>query len=115
MSNRNPMPPPQGAAGGEIGGMPPPAPPSLEAEESKVQDESLSDVTPQAQVKPANKGIEVVATRAGFFKNVRYNAGDKFMIPSLEKAGSWMKCTDAVAEKQREGLMLQRKRQRAGK
>lgn len=56
-----------------------------------------------------DSGIEVIAIRAGFFQNSRKNEGDRFIVPSMDKVGSWMKCTDSGAEKLHQEDMKQRK------
>lgn len=61
-----------------------------------------SDSNSEVKVKPlAKSGIEVVALRAGFFKQMRYKEGDKFIIKSLDQVGEWMKCLDPVEENKR--------------
>jgi hypothetical protein len=47
------------------------------------------------------KGIEVVATMKGFYNQMRYREGDKFLIRSTEEFGEWFKCVDPALEKQR--------------
>lgn len=47
------------------------------------------------------KGIKVVATRKGFYNQMRYSEGDEFIIKSKEDFGDWMKCVDKELEKER--------------
>lgn len=47
------------------------------------------------------KGIEVVALRKGFYNQMRWNEGDKFLIRSEKEFGEWFKCTDSYYEKKR--------------
>ncbi len=49
-------------------------------------------------VAPSKSGIEVVALRAGFFQNTRKSEGERFIVPSMDKVGTWMKCVDKKAE-----------------
>jgi hypothetical protein len=46
-------------------------------------------------------GIEVVATRKGFYNQRRIKEGDEFKIRSEEEFGEWFKCKDAQFEKKR--------------
>lgn len=62
-------------------------------------------------VVPQVKGeIEVVAARPGFYNHSRRVEGDVFTVPSMEKVGNWMKCTDPVLEKQHQEMMKKAKR-----
>lgn len=68
--------------------------------------ESNSDV----KVQPApKKGIEVVAERKGFYNQHRKREGDKFFVPSIDKCGEWMRCTDPHMEKQRKKFLKDKK------
>lgn len=63
----------------------------------------------------SKNGIEVMALRAGFFKNARKNEGDKFTVPSMSKVGTWMKCVDPILEKEHQALMaLMKEPKKAG-
>lgn len=57
----------------------------------------------------SESGIEVIALREGFFQNARKNEGDKFIVPSVDKLGSWMKCTDSGAEKLHQEALAKKK------
>jgi len=46
-------------------------------------------------------GIEVVATRKGFYGQRRINEGDEFRVKKFEDLGQWMKCKDKDLERQR--------------
>ena len=46
-------------------------------------------------------GIEVVASRKGFFGQQRYKENDKFKVKKFGQLGSWMRCIDPVMEKKR--------------
>lgn len=48
-----------------------------------------------------SKGIEVVATRNGFYNQMRYRTGDKFFIRSEQEFGEWMKCVEPYLERKR--------------
>lgn len=63
---------------------------------------------------PKKKGIEVVALRAGFYKQSRKVEGDKFEVPDMSRVGSWMQCLDPVLEKQHQASMKAKKSE-AGK
>lgn len=51
------------------------------------------------------KAVEVVAIRAGFINNHRKKEGDVFMVPSMSKVGTWMRCTDPALEKEHQVMM----------
>lgn len=60
------------------------------------------DIQTQVSVRSApNKGIEVVATRFGFYNQDRKREGDIFFIKSEDEFGEWMKCVDSEMEKKR--------------
>ncbi len=69
----------------------------------------------EKEVKPKKsvRKIEVVALRAGFWKNQRKNEGDLFEVESMEKVGDWMKCLDPVHEKQHLAMAKERKQKAA--
>lgn len=59
---------------------------------------------PATEVKvslPPTKGIRVVATRKGFYNQMRYKDGDQFLIRSEADFGEWMKCLDPGMEAKR--------------
>lgn len=66
-----------------------------------------SYITPESEnssvVKVAvpKKGIEVTATRKGFYNQQRLKQGDKFVVKKFENLGEWMVCDDDILEKKR--------------
>jgi hypothetical protein len=48
-----------------------------------------------------SKGIEVVATRKGFYNQRRISEGEKFIVKKKENLGEWMKCVDPALERER--------------
>lgn len=46
-------------------------------------------------------GIKVVATRKGFYNQLRVKEGDEFIIKDFSKIGEWMKCVDPALERKR--------------
>ena len=89
---------------------------------SHVEEDAVSMATPQIQVNspaPANEmkapsapkgGIKVVATRKGFYNQMRYKEGDEFIIRSEQDFGEWMKCLDSSYEKKRLELLMKKKK-----
>ena len=59
---------------------------------------------------PEKKGIEVVATRAGFYNQHRKEKDDKFIVSKFKKLGEWMKCVDPVIEKKRVEFFIKKKK-----
>lgn len=57
-------------------------------------------------------GIEVVATRKGFFGQQRLKEGDKFKIKDFSQIGEWMKCLDPTLENERLKLLKDKKAKR---
>lgn len=53
--------------------------------------------------------IEVVATRKGFYGQVRISEGTKFSVASFDDLGEWMKCTDKEIEKKRVKFLKDKK------
>lgn len=51
--------------------------------------------------KEVMKGIHVVATRKAFYNQRRVRKGEKLVIASEEKFGTWHKCLDPEMEKLR--------------
>ena len=49
----------------------------------------------------SSKGIEVVATRKGFYNQRRISEGEKFIVKKKENLGEWMKCVDPALERER--------------
>lgn len=62
--------------------------------------------------KAASNGIEVVATRSGFFAQQRKVEGDKFFVSKFEQLGEWMKCLDTEMEKKRVAFFKEKKKAR---
>ena len=89
------------------------------AEDSASVESDVKEMYDNVEVKPAienfdenlqtqvairsapKKGIEVVATRNGFYNQSRYREGDSFLIKSEQEFGEWMKCVDPEMEKKR--------------
>lgn len=63
----------------------------------------------QVDVKASKKGIEVVATRKGFYNGSRLKEGDSFIVKSEEDLGEWMKCVDRSIEKKRVEILNSKK------
>jgi hypothetical protein len=81
-------------------------------------DEAGAEVPVEVVPQKPKREIEVVATRLGYFAGVRRKAGDKFTIPSLDKSGEWMRCTDPKIEAEHQVLVKKRKQRvekKAGK
>jgi hypothetical protein len=55
---------------------------------------------PADPVKPLREGIKVMAKGIGFFRGIRYKYGEEFIVPSLDKVGSWMRCVEPEAHKE---------------
>lgn len=70
--------------------------PTHESEESQPENPVIS--------KPSDK-IEVVATRKGFYGQMRKRKGDKFHIEGFQQVGDWMECIDPALEKKRRELL----------
>lgn len=86
--------------------------PTIEKEESKLSlpgemEEKVEYHNPEennSEVKiplAPKAGIEVMATRKGFFGSMRKREGDKFIVPKFESLGEWMVCVDPALEKKR--------------
>lgn len=78
-------------------------------------DETLSSVATTAAPAPSYSeptNIEVVATRLGFYANVRRSTDDKFKVEKFSQLGSWMVCVDRTLEKKRQEMI---KAKKAGK
>lgn len=75
-----------------------------------------TDQAPAAPAMPlpppvaSRKHIEVVAVGVGFWDNHRKNEGDRFTVPKLEDAGSWMKCIDPKIEREHQARMKDKKK-----
>jgi hypothetical protein len=91
--------------------MPTPAekPEGLQVEPKPEASSSGPIPSNEKKVKQPSGGIEVVALGKGFFRNSRKKIGDKFVVPSLDQVGDWMKCTDKAAEVEHQKLIQARK------
>lgn len=69
-------------------------------EVAKVDLEPRNDST--VKVKSHKRGIEVMATRAGYFAQSRKAEGDRFFISDMSELGSWMQLMDSKAEAKRQ-------------
>jgi len=58
----------------------------------------------------SKNGIQVVATRKGFYNQNRIREGEVFRIQSFEDIGEWMKCTDPDLEKERVKFFKEKRR-----
>lgn len=76
------------------------------AVDSKPQE---SDSVREVPKQPKSGAIEVVAIAHGFYKNMRKVPGEVFMVPSMEKLGAWMKCTDKELEKKHQEAIRAKK------
>lgn len=74
----------------------------LNSHENEVSSEVKIPIVPK-------NGIDVVATRKGFYNQLRLNEGDAFKINSIDELGEWMKCVDPVMEKQRKEIYNNKK------
>lgn len=84
----------------------PPLPKSSEVDSGDAAEFAQEVVTP----KPKASAIEVVATRPGFYKQMRKVEGDKFTyVGDFESMGSWMKCVDPVLQKKHMEVQKKRK------
>lgn len=54
-------------------------------------------------------GIEVIATRDGFYNQQRLKKGSEFTVKKFEKLGEWMKCKDIVLERKRREFFKKKK------
>lgn len=66
----------------------------------KIVDPSSNDSEIDIPLVPKS-GIEVVATRKGFFNQDRKKAGSTFTVLKFEELGEWMECVDPAIEKKR--------------
>lgn len=111
MSNKNQIP--------SLGGKKPESVVKGAPDESPKDDvEKKPDSKPQEsdslkKLPKSDGGIEVVALRAGFFKQSRKEEGDKFKVSKMKDLGSWMKCVDPKKEKDHQAFM--KKKKEAGK
>lgn len=83
-------------------------PPSHEEQDAvsqaapQINNSSAPDISNLVAAPVAPKGgIKVVATRKGFYNQMRYKEGDQFIVRSEEDFGEWMMCLDPVFEKKR--------------
>jgi len=76
--------------------------PSHEEEVKPVIEDGKNTIDNTVEVSLKSiKGIEVTATRAGFYGQQRRELGDSFIVGSFEKLGEWMECKDSAIEKER--------------
>ncbi len=72
--------------------------------------EEVAEVAEAAPVKvKAGKGIQVMALRAGFYKQMRKGEGDMFEVADMEKVGSWMRCVDPRLEAEHQKILKAKK------
>lgn len=69
-------------------------PPKYDSPEQSLSSEVDVPVVPK-------QGIEVVATRKGFYNQTRRVEGDEFFVKEFGELGDWMKCVDKHFEKKR--------------
>ncbi len=67
------------------------------------------------EVKAVKHGVEVIALRAGFFQQSRKVEGDRFVIPSPDRIGDWMKFADPKLEAKRQADIKAKKLAEANK
>lgn len=92
--------------------MPPPSTSKsegLQVEPKPVASSSGAPLANEKKVAPVSGGVEVVALGKGFFRNGRKKIGDRFVVPSLDQVGDWMKCVDKDAEAQHQEAIKYRK------
>ena len=78
----------------------------------EIEDPSTKSST-EVKIPQAPKGgIQVIATREGFFNQMRTKKGTKFIVPKIESLGEWMECIDPVMEKERIRQMNKKKANR---
>lgn len=74
--------------------------------EADMEKEAGIDLEPRndstVKVKSQKRGIEVMATRDGYFAQSRKKEGDRFFISDMSELGSWMQLMDAKAEAKRQ-------------
>lgn len=81
---------------------------SLNPKPQIANSEEKSNTTVNLPVVPKS-GIEVVATRKGFYNQTRIKEGVEFKIKSEEDFGDWFKCKDPVFEKRRANFIKEKK------
>jgi type IV secretory pathway VirB10-like protein len=105
-NRKNDMPKPQApAAQAQEPELKPPAPVAEKPPEVKPPAPAAKEEEPQ--------GIEVRASRSGFWGGYRKESGDVFTVPNMEKVGGWMVCTDPKVEELHQKQMNELKAQRA--
>ena len=93
----------EGMSGGDVSlNTPEHEPVQIESAEDKI-DSNINIPSVSA------KGIEVVATRAGFFGQQRLREGDEFIVREFKSLGDWMKCKDADMERKRVAVLKEKK------
>lgn len=82
-------------------------PPSHEEKVKIINPEDDNDsVVPVQLIK---QGIEVIATRKGFYGQERISEGQSFKVKNFESLGEWMKCKDSETEKKRKKFFKDKK------
>ena len=77
--------------------------PEIDKGEGKVESNIKTPIAPK-------DGIEVVATREGFFNQHRIKRGQSFKVSKVEQLGDWMSCKDPSMEKERVKRIEQKKK-----
>lgn len=77
----------------------------LETPETKASTEVNIPLVPK-------DGIEVVATREGFYNQMRIKKNFKFKVSKMDHLGEWMSCVDPVMERERVRKIQQKKANR---
>lgn len=75
----------------------------------EIRSADLDDRTHISMPLVPKKGIEVVATRKGFYNQCRHKEGDEFLVKSFEELGEWMKCKDVQIERKRLAILKDKK------
>lgn len=60
-------------------------------------------------VRQVEKGIKVIATKPGTYKQCRKDTGDEFLVEKEEQLGSWMECEDPALQAKHKAKMDARK------
>jgi len=71
-----------------------PEKPIIEKPEENVSSEVKIPLT-------AKTGIKVIATRKGFYGQMRIKLGQEFVVKKFSQLGEWMKCEDPAMERER--------------
>lgn len=84
-------------------------PPSHEEEKVKIINPD-NDNDSTVAVPLSKQGIEVIATRKGFYGQRRVPKGETFSVASFADLGEWMICTDKEQEKKRQQFFKEKKK-----